>query len=464
MISPTQTLSECVAKLKFEDIPELVREYAKDLILDSIGCSIGGIRLQPGKIMVDYFTELGGAPQSSILATGQKLPCMNAAYVNSYLTGLLDFDDVPSVTEGHPGATIIPPGLALAEKIQANGKDFMTAVVTAYEAWTRISQSINGTPERRAKVKGFATHQIFSTVIAASKLLKLNAEQTAMAMGIAGVSAPVPSNLKMGLQDRPVSWTKNNYGWASMGGILSALLTDRGFIGNQHIFDGDTGFWLMAGSDRCDLDKLTLNFGRDFLISTTGFKPYASCRYTHSSIDATMAIMAKHKVDINKIKSIRVKTFAVAVSGLGMTNPTSIFDAQFSIPHMIALELLGKSAAKGLAENNLTDPRVQSIAGKVSLEISPPIEERYLRNKAFCSALVSIEQTDGSVFSGQADVPKWDPETRPTRNELQTKFAYLTESIIGTNASRAMMRDVEQLENLKDVSSIMSRLNNASNP
>lgn len=104
MNSPTHALSEYIAKAKFEDISENVLEDAKDYILDSLGCAIGGAKLQPAKVIIDLFTELGGHPEASILATEKKLPCIHTAYVNSYLANPLDFDDTYTAPLAHPGA------------------------------------------------------------------------------------------------------------------------------------------------------------------------------------------------------------------------------------------------------------------------------------------------------------------------------------------------------------------------
>ncbi len=104
MNSPTHALSEYIAKAKFEDISENVLEDAKDYILDSLGCVIGGAKLQPAKVIIGLFTELGGHPEASILATGKKLPCIHTAYVNSYLANLLDFDDTYTAPLAHRGA------------------------------------------------------------------------------------------------------------------------------------------------------------------------------------------------------------------------------------------------------------------------------------------------------------------------------------------------------------------------
>jgi len=459
MNSPTQALSQYIAKTTFEDIPENVVEEAKDCILDSLGCAVGGATLQPGKVIIDFFTDLGGHPEASVLATGKKLPCIHTAYVNSYLANLLDFDDTSTRPLAHPGATIIPPGLALAEKIGASGRDLITAIVIAYEAWGRIAQAIASSPERQAKVWGMSTHQIFGAAIVSAKLLKFDAEQIANALGLAGVSAPVPNCRKLGveLEDRPISWAKNNFGWASMGGVLAACLTEKGFKGNKHILDGERGFWLMASSDQCDFEKITLNLGTDYLISQTGFKPYASCRMTHSSLDAIVEIMAKHKADVNKIKTIKVNNIAEVAETFGVHNPASILDAQFSLPHLIALELLGKSPSKGLSDDDLTDPMVRSLAERVSIEPSSELEKKFCQN-GLLSAMVSIELTDGSLYSKRVDIPKWSATSRPTRRELQDKFIRLTAPTIGSEAADAIVEDIEQLANLRDISIMISEI------
>ncbi|GAI38491.1 unnamed protein product, partial [marine sediment metagenome] len=75
---------------------------------------------------------------------------------------------------------------------------------------------------------------------------------------------------------------------------------------------------------------------------------------------------------------------------------------------------------------------------------------------------VSIEQIDGSLFSERVDIPQWDPEKRPAREALQDKFTDLTAPIIRVDVSRAIIGDLEHLENIKDVSSIISRISGVS--
>ena len=54
----------------------------------------------------------------------------------------------------------------------------------------------------------------------------------------------VPTTAIAGKKDVTVSiWLKNNYGWTAMGGVLSAMMANQGFIGSPYIFEGEQGFW-----------------------------------------------------------------------------------------------------------------------------------------------------------------------------------------------------------------------------
>ena len=222
--SPTKILSEFVARMTYDDLPSEIKEQARLYILDSIGCSIGGSVVAPGKIIINAFQGINGSPESTILPTGKKVPCIHASYVNSYLANILDFDDTFTAV-GHPGSSIIPSALAVAEMVETTGKELINAVVLGYESAIRIGLGIEPSPERFKKVWGMGSHHIFGAAAAASRLMQMSADQVAMAFGMAGYSAPVPFMRKTGLkiQERPKSTAKCNFGWSSMGGSPSYL-------------------------------------------------------------------------------------------------------------------------------------------------------------------------------------------------------------------------------------------------
>jgi 2-methylcitrate dehydratase PrpD len=449
----TQILCSYAAGSQYEDIPKNVLEETKAYILDSIGCAVGGSRLKPGKVVLEFFEAMDGTPEATVVATRKKLPLTNAVYVNAYLANVLDFDDTYA-NMAHPGATVIPSALAVAEKTRADGQQLLNAIVVGYETSLRVGLAIVATPERYKQVWGLGTWQIVGSAMAAGKLLHFDAEQMRNAVGLACANAPVPSCRKSGLdlKERPKAWPKGNYGWAAMGGVLGAMLTQKGFIGNRFILDGQRGFWVMAGSDRCDFDKMEEGLGKEYYITRTSFKPYASCRWTHSAIDACQKILEGNTINPRTIQSITVRGTYEVANSLEEKNPKNIIDAQFSIPYLVALCITGNSPAKGLSETHLDDALIQSLASKVNVEIDPEANQLYFEKKGIMLSTVIIETADGKRFEESIRYPKGSPENPMTSEELKNKFQFLTSPVLGGVQARKILERVKNLENIGDVS------------
>jgi 2-methylcitrate dehydratase PrpD len=450
---PTRALAQFASNLRYEDIPADVREKAKLYILDSLGCSIGGYLVEPGKIIVDFFTSTGGNPESQVLATKQRIPCLHAVYVNAYLANALDFDDTLTGTWEHPGGMIIPPGLAVAEKIgRISGKDYLAAVVAGYEVTIRVIKGTTPSSERYRQAWGISTRQVFGSATVAGKLLSLTPDAMAMAFDFAGISAPVPYCRKIGLDldERPVSWLKNNYGWAAMGGVLAALLTQRGFIGPSKVLDGDKGFWTMCGSDKCDFDVLVEELGKKFMIGEVSFKPYAAARWSHTTLDAVREILKRQPLDPEMVEKITIRSFFEVMRNLSVKHPPNIMDAMFSLPFQVAVTLIGHSPHTGLYEEDLRDPKVLSLADRVSLEPDEEADQVFLK-KRLTPSKVTIRMKDGREFQSRVDIPSGSPEKPVSRSELLDKYKLLVSRVLGKEKAAQSMEQIMEIEKLPNV-------------
>lgn len=444
---PMEAVSRYIADAEYSRIPGEVVEAAKGYILDSVGCTIGGTRLGPSGIVMDVFAEMGGAEEATVLGVGTRLPTPHAAYVNAYLNNALDFDDT-YLRRGHPASAVIPAALAVAERVRASGRDLLQAIILGYEVSLRIGGAIMATPERYRQVWGLSTWQIFGAITAGAKLLKLDAERTRHAFGLGGVNAPVPNMRKLGLEkeDRPFSWIKNNYGWASMGAVLGCLMAQRGFVGNRHILDGERGFWVMAGSDRCDFAAMTAGLGEDYLMPNTGFKPYACCRWTQTALDAAHDLCIRHAIDPTGISRVDVYTFGELVENFWGTRPVSIFDAQYNLPYVLALELMDRSPRRGLAEGDLEDPGVLALFGKVTLHLDPEADRRFFE-RALIPVRLVVTLQDGRELEAYAEAPTGAPGGPPfTLEDLKAKFHALVEPVLGRQRAMELERVVMRLD------------------
>jgi len=455
MTNYTSYIAEYIADTIYEDLSPEVIMRVKLYIIDNLSNMIGGGELEPAKIIQDIFNQYGGENQATVFSNGKKIPAPHAAYINSFLSNMLDFDDTYK-SFAHPGATVIPPSWAIAEKEQKTGKDLITAVALGYELSIRIGLSIYPSPNRRDKVWGFATWQTLGTAISTSKLLNLNKIQICDALGIAGMSAPLPAVRKLGMEptERPFTWIKNNYGWSAMSGVFASELASKKIIGNRSILDGENGFWIMAGSDQVDFKALTSNLGVKNLLEEVSFKPYAACRWSHSAIDAANKIRYKHGDLTNKIKSINISTFKEAKRSLSESHPKNIIDAQFSLPYLISLELYNKSAAHGLSESDLYNSDIIYLSNLVYLTVDEKFEYQFITQDKMVSQ-IEITLNSGKTISQYVDYPKGDPKNPITKTEIEQKFINLVSSKFSEQLSEQIIEDILNLEEINNISNLI---------
>ena len=83
--------------------------------------------------------DLGGVPEATVIGSGLRTNATNANLVNCFLVRFLDFNDLSA---GGHNSDSLPSLLAIAERQKANGRDFLTALVTCYELAERVNVGI----------------------------------------------------------------------------------------------------------------------------------------------------------------------------------------------------------------------------------------------------------------------------------------------------------------------------------
>ncbi|RVD69241.1 hypothetical protein EN751_27080, partial [Mesorhizobium sp. M4A.F.Ca.ET.029.04.2.1] len=289
----TRDVASAVARLTYDDLPAHVCDRAKLLLLDQVGCMIAGSTTRGAGQMMAYLARIDSGGLSTILGTSLRFHSANAAHANAHSGSMLSLDD-SYILFGHPGASIIPAALAVAEEVNSSGTGLIAAIVGGYEMSLRLGTAIRPSEYRDRQVKGYASWQVFGACTAASLLHGFSAEQIADSYGLAAMHAPLPFLRKF--HSRPMSLLKNNYGWANKGAITAAELVRAGFHGNHTIFEGDDGFWAMAGSDRFEPRDMLDRWGERYFILETGFKPFGVCRWIHTAVDCLRALLTRYRL------------------------------------------------------------------------------------------------------------------------------------------------------------------------
>ncbi|AJD42406.1 MmgE/PrpD family 2-methylcitrate dehydratase protein [Rhizobium gallicum bv. gallicum R602sp] len=440
--SITQTIGEYIGEESFSRLPPEVIHKSKLCIMDSIGCLFGARNLPVSRMMDSFLTDnYAAGPGVRLLDPGM------SAFRKASLINALDFDDI--YEKGHPGATVIAAALSMTAHRECSGADFLEAVVVGYEVSCRVGISLlHRTP--RKTLHGHGTWQTFGATAAAAKLMRLDAGQAAQAIAIAAANAPVASVMKTVYGKAP-SMAKNNFGAAAQTGVNAARLAAAGFEGPLDIFEGQTGFWRMAGADDCDFGRLTRSFGSIYEISKVGFKPFSCCRLIQNSVQACRDVFTMAGIDAAASERIKLGVTAppiVCEPPFSTVRPKDMWAAQFSAPHAIAMAVLGvEPGPDWFAEDWLR----HDIAGSLQdiIEFMPRSARDLFREPHAASACLHLH--DGRVLEKYVPLADGEAANPMQESALETKFLRLASPTVGDKASLELL---DRLQNLKSATSV----------
>jgi 2-methylcitrate dehydratase PrpD len=294
-----EVLAEYVTRLRFADIPSHVLRHTKFVLMDSIGCAIGGARLGKGwtEAALHVARNQGGAEQATIWHYGDRAPSLMAAFVNGILAHSMDFsDDLAGI---HIGGIVPTTAFAIAEGIGASGRDVITATVIGYDIAGRLAEGMDSQGLYLRGLQPTAMLGGFAAAATAGKLLDLDANRMANAFGIVGsYTGGTIEFLKAGTDTKRL-----HPGKCGHSGALAALLARGGMTGPHSVFEGVHGVF-KAYSDNPNLPKLAEELGSRFDILDTSIKPLPMCDGNFAPIEATLALMADHGLGVADIANI----------------------------------------------------------------------------------------------------------------------------------------------------------------
>jgi len=239
-VSVVEDLTDYVVGLDFDKLPVEVIEPTKKQILDTLGCAVAGTTHGAIEPVANLIQDWGGKEESTIIGYGGRVPCLNAALVNGYLAGVTDFDDYNDTDFPHVSRQNVPACFAMAERIgNVSGRDFLVAVAIGYDITCRLSRAVSLHFEAGSLWDPSTLFSFFGCGAATGKLLGLNRKQTLHIFGLALQQA----NGIMGGNHEGITSKGLHAGRAAAGGILAALLAERGLTGVSDPFEGKRGLY-----------------------------------------------------------------------------------------------------------------------------------------------------------------------------------------------------------------------------
>ncbi|HJQ83340.1 MAG TPA: MmgE/PrpD family protein, partial [Candidatus Binatia bacterium] len=279
----------------------------------------------------------------------------------------------------------------------------------------------------------------FAAALAAGVCERMDRAALTAALGIAGSLA---SGVMEFLEDG--SWTKRFHpGWAACAGLHAAALARAGFRAPATILEGRFGF-LAAYSDGAQAALVAASDAPELM--RTAIKPHACCRYMQGPIDAALALRATSGFDPRTVERIEVGMLApgfaiVCEPAEAKRRPTSVVDAQFSLPFGVALALVrGTTGPDDFAADAWNDPVVRALMDRVVALSDPALDARFPRA---WPCWVRIARRDGAPLEARVDRPRGDAESFPDAGELDRKFRALAGRALAPAATERLAAAVD---------------------
>jgi len=447
---PMVTLCRMVVETSYEDFPQEVINFAKKQILDTLGITIGGSKMDGIPAVVELVKDLGGKQESHLLFYGGKVPAAMAAFAMAPMSRAMDMGDT-HYEAGH-GAEYTFPTLLAATGLKQNvtGKEFLNAFILAQELEIRVGMGY------RFKSLGLPAgsnggHYIFGPVAAVGKLLGFSLEELVNAQGIAKMMTQ-PHDSSM--YNEGALMIRFHHGFIAQDAINVCLLTQRGISGpTKEIIAGPRGYYsLFAKWGGISLDTVTNGLGKDWEMTKTSMKFYSACKCTHTAIDGVLDQMRRHQFSAEDIDHIKLEVGAVnwnvvATPLAEKWSPETVPQCQFSLPYIVATVVYnGGIFLDDYTQEARKRADVRNLMTKISADLDenlPPLGTRliiYLKN--------------GKRISGEYTIEKGHPDNPLTIEEVIGKFRkcipYAAKSL-DNKLVETVIENILNLENVGDV-------------
>ncbi len=419
----TRKLAEYAVNLRYEDLPEGVKEQAVRLITQIVGISIAGCDTREACVLNHLSCQEEGSSETFGLGGGYSEAF--AAYINGTLADVLDWEDC--AWTGHPSAGIVPVAWVLGQKIKADGRQLITAVTAAYDVYQRIAMSLQPTPEEKKKNGwGLMSWQIFGAVAAGAKILGFSAEETDRALTLAADTAVLPTAMHDFTMSNGYHFEHGMRCYTAVN-ILEFVRSEEGKnleTGGLDIYEK----FAVHYTSQWKPEWLLKDLGTRYSIMDTMLKYYPGNMWSLPPIDAVMSIRELHNgvicpEDIRKITVIPGTAGRMRIPDENCTITDIVLNVPFGIANAVYNPDFG---SYWYAEENVHDPKMLSLAAKVCASDDPADSSAsgfalFLQGD-YPLKKVSVELNDGRVFTGVSKYPAGHPRNRWSLKEAEDLY------------------------------------------
>jgi 2-methylcitrate dehydratase PrpD len=458
--SVTGDVVNFIVGARYEAFPAEVVALSKRCIVDGLGVILAGSTAPVSDIQRRQIQAAGCTEQATVFGRSPfRTNAASAALANATSGHALDWDDTQLSTTPdriyglmtHPTIPPLAASLALGERLHASGKALLEAFITGFEVECKIAEAINP----RHYVNGFhssGTVGTFGAAAAAARLLGLDKEQVANALGIAA-SLCGGIRVNFGTMTKPL-----HVGKAAEQGIVAAELAALGFTAGADALDGPWGFFQVFGGG-ADLERIRGLLGKPFSIVSPGvsIKPYPCGVVGHQTMDAMLKLVTDNDVRPEAIQGIRLRAGSNILKPLRYARATSELEAKFCPAFMLAsIAIRRKAGLQEFSDEFVRSAPVQRMMERVETVLDPHIEAQGFDK---IRSIVEVTLSDGRLLRQASDDRYRGGPSRPfSWQELRGKFIDCGELVLPLAQLDVLLGRLEHLEQSDDVAELAREL------
>jgi len=442
MTTMVERLAAYAAALRYEDLPAEVVRQAKRLIVDTVGCALGGHGSEPAAIAAGLAETVTSTRPATIMVSGRRTSPDLAAFANGVMIRFLDYNDGYTSTgeSGHPSDSIAA-ALTAAEIAGRSGKDLIVATVLAYEFFCRICDEADLKPLGwdHVTVGGIAS------VAAAAKLLGLQGRQLAEAFNLGIAPNIALYQTRIGTVSM---WKGCAYANASRNALFAATLAERGMTGPSPVFEGVGGYFKAVTHAPFELAVLG-GRGHPYKIMECSMKRYPLGQYSQTVVQA--ALEAREKIaSADEIAEVHIATGATAVRLMAgdpdKWEPVTRETADHSMPYTVAVALIhGTVADRHFADEYLNDRAIRDLTRRVKVEVS---EEANRRMPEAMLCTLTLVTRSGARHSATVEYHRGHWKNPMSDREMEAKFRPLARKVLTDDRCDRLLDVLWKLEDL----------------
>lgn len=436
MTQITQQLCQFLNDARHADLDDKTIEKAKHHIVDTIAAMISGTALHVGHKALNALPVFEGHPEASVFGQSKRYPAYWAAMFNAMLAHADETDDSHETSITHPGCSIVPTAMAMAQRQKKGGLDFIRAVCAGYDVGPRITEALGAMALNNAGTSSHAMGAIWGSGACASVLADFDSAQVRR---LISYLAHETSGLGCWMAEH--DHVQKAYVFGAMGAknaITSVLLVQSGWTGLDEALEGPrTLFHARAQTARGRSMAPPLVLGKEILGSN--IKKWCVGSPAQAPLDAVQALLPTLPAFEN-IASIQVEIRsdeAFIVDNRDMPN--------ICLQHLVALYLVDRKLTFDSVHDpkRMDDPQVRAVRNKIKL-----IPSQDLMNAGGRQAIVNISTTDHQSLHKHIRHVRGTWGDPMPRAEVHEKAKDLLDPVIGDTASTHLLDGLWNLENL----------------